>query len=538
MRGSIWQDLWRGKEGMEQTIALRCGEEMISFQALFQEILLAEAGLRRLGVGPGDLVTIFSLSTPEAVAAFYAIDRIGAVSNWLDLKLSPTEVEPYLRQSGSKVVLVLEIAFSKVYENRGKAPAEHFVVLPLDAYLPVPLGEKLRLGSWQAHKGPDCFGWREFLTQPTGAEPETTRWEEPATITYTGGTTGPAKGVMLSRRSFHTSLEQYHQAGGEYGQGGASLELLPIFAAFGLCQCIHVPLCLGMTVILCPLFQPNELGEMLKRYRPEQVSGTTSYWQFLLQDSWAAEADLSFLKIPRCGGDTLTGALEERLNVFLAQRGSTARMVKEYGMSEVAGIVCVSDSSCQVGDVGRPLPGCRILAVDPETGVTCPPEVQGELIIQNPGVMIGYYGAPQADCQVLRPGPDGALWVWTKDLGHTTADGRVVVTGRRKRMISRNGFKIFPSVIEECLLHHHQVAACAVVAGRSKKGEVMPVAYIVAAKGADPVALEQELRAMAKERINAYMLPGSYRFRQDLPLTQRGKLDYRRLEEEEAARQG
>lgn len=82
---------------------------------------------------------------------------------------------------------------------------------------------------------------------------------------------------MLSRRQFRASLEQYTQVGTMYGRGGATLVLLPLFSAFGLCQCVHVPLCLGMTIILYPMFRPEQLGEMLRRYRPEQVSGTTSY---------------------------------------------------------------------------------------------------------------------------------------------------------------------------------------------------------------------------------------------------------------------
>ena len=145
--------------------------------------------------------------------------------------------------------------------------------------------------------------------------------------------------------------------------------------------------------------------------------------------------------------------------------------------------------------------------------------------------MNGYYGQPEADSQVLRPGPDGRRWVWTKDLGCLTEDGRVVVTGRKKRMLSRNGFKIFPLVIEEQLLSHPQVMACAVVGGHNAKGETVPAAHLVAREDADPAALEADLRAMAKRTLNGYMLPGSYHFRQAMPLTPRGKLDYRALEE-------
>lgn len=532
MKHSMYQDLWQGKEALLAQSALRCGDVSLSFGTFFDAIRQAEAGLRSMGVKAGELVTILSLNTPESVIAFYAIDRIGAVANWVDMKLGPTEVEGYLTQSASRVVLVLELAFEKVYQNRGDAPAEHFVVLPLAPYLPPALAEKLRLGRWQDLAGTDCLPWASFLKPPDNQPPEAERWEEAATITYTGGTTGPAKGVVLSRRAFRASLMQYCKGETLYGQGGATLTLLPIFAAFGLCQCIHIPLCLGMTVILTPLFRGEQLGELLLRYHPEQVSGTSAYWQLLLQSPEAAEADLSFLKIPRNGGDALSGEMERRINDFLARRGCAAPLIKEYGMSEVAGIVCLNYGTWRdVGCVGHPLPGCQIIAVDPETGREVPRGEQGELLILSDTVMNGY-SQPQADKQVLKPGPDGQLWVWTKDLGHIRADGGVVVTGRSKRMISRNGFKIFPSVIEDCLLQSELVEACAVVAGRTPAGEVRPVAHIVPKQGVGEDRVKQALVALCKRELNSYILPAAYRFLPELPLTGRGKLDYRALEQD------
>ena len=533
MKHSMYQDLWQGKEALLAQPALRCGDTTLSFDDFFASILQAEAGLRAMGVQPGELVTILSLNTPESVIAFYAIDRIGAVANWVDMKLSPTEVEGYLTQSASRVVLVLELAFEKVYQNRGSAAMEHFVVLPLAPYLAPSLSEKLGLGRWQALAGPDCLPWATLLKPPVHQPPETARWEEAAAITYTGGTTGPAKGVVLSRRAFRASLVQYCKGETLYGQGGATLTLLPIFAAFGLCQCIHVPLCLGMTVILVPLFRGEQLGELLLRYRPEQVSGTSAYWQLLLQSPEAAEADLSFLEVPRNGGDALSAEMERRINEFLSHRSCTAPLIKEYGMSEVAGIVCLNYGTWrEVGCVGHPLPGCRIIAVDPETGRELPSGEQGELLIHSDTVMNGYYAQPQADSQVLKPGPDGQLWVWTKDLGHIRADGGVVVTGRSKRMISRNGFKIFPSVIEDCLLQSELVEACAVVAGVTPAGEIRPVAHIVPKQGAEETQVKQALVALCKQKLNSYILPAAYRFLPELPLTGRGKLDYRALEQE------
>ncbi len=533
MAHTIYGDLWQGNEGQEEAIALRCGDESLTFGAFFDAIRRAEAGLRAMGVRAGELVTIFSLSTPEAIAAFYAIDRIGAVANWVDMKLSPSEVEQYLLDAKSRVVLILELAFTKIYEHRGQAPAEYFISLPLAPYIPSHLAEKLRTGSWRKNQSAQCLSWEDFLQEPTDDKPEGERRNEAAVITYTGGTTGPAKGVTLSRYAFHASLEQYRRGGTEYGRGGANLSLLPPFAAFGLCQCIHVPLCLGMTVILAPLFQPDELGELLVRYRPEQVSGTTSYWQLLLRSRAVETADLSFLKVPRSGGDAISVEMEKRLNHFLAERGCTAKLIKEYGMSEVCGIVCLNYGlSRKEGSVGLPLPGCRIVAVDPETDAVLPPREQGELIICSETVMNGYYGRPEADGEVLKQRSDGSVWVYTKDIGYIESDGSVVITGRKKRLISRNGFKIFPILIEECLMGSSLVETCAVVGAESPQGECLPVAHIVLRQGVKTEGVEHTLRAICREHLNHYMLPAAYCFRAALPLTERGKLDYRTLEEE------
>ena len=116
----IYADLWQANAANLDKPALRCEETVWSFANFFDQILRAEAGLRALGVQAGEFVTILSMNTPETIAAFYAIDRIGAVANWVDMKLSPKEVEGYLTRAGGKVVLALEVAFQKVYENRIK----------------------------------------------------------------------------------------------------------------------------------------------------------------------------------------------------------------------------------------------------------------------------------------------------------------------------------------------------------------------------------------------------------------------------------
>ena len=192
--------------------------------------------------------------------------------------------------------------------------------------------------------------------------------------------------------------------------------------------------------------------------------------------------------------------------------------------------MCVSYGAWEDGDVGRPLPGCHVVAVDPETGALCPPEVQGELLIQSQAVMNGYYRRPEADHQVLKPGPDGTLWVWTKDLGHITADGRVVVTGRKKRMLSRNGFKIFPSVIETAFGGTAGHSLCRGGGARTERARRFPWPMWCLARGPIPGNWSRLSRPGPRKTLNTYLIPAAYHFPAELPLTPRGKLDYRTLE--------
>ena len=286
-----------------------------------------------------------------------------------------------------------------------------------------------------------------------------------------------------------------------------------------------------MTVILSPLFLPHQLGELLVKYRPEQVNATSSYWQLLLRSREAEGADLSFLKVPRNGGDGMAAEMERRLNAFLPERGCSAKLIKEYGMSEAGGIVCLNyGGSDTVGSVGQPLEGVWLCIVDPDTGEVLDEEEQGEILISAPTQMNGYYNRPGGDDAVLKPGPGGFQWVWTKDIGYLDQRGDLFITGRKKRMISRNGFKIFPSLLEECLLQNPDVADCAVVGGEMPNGETRPVAHVVLRQGADRSETEQALRRLCKKTLNFYTVPAAYVFREALPLTERGKVDYRLLE--------
>lgn len=523
MSHTLCGDLFRSPAAPDQP-AILCGQESLSYRDLFTDILCAESGFRALGVGKGDRVAILTLNTPESVIAFYALARIGAVSCWVDMKLAPDEVERTLQ--GFDVVLMLASVLDKVYRNRGTAHIRRFIVLPAGRYLPASLAAKV---DPLRELPPGCTAWDDFLREHAEELPQSGNDADVAAIVYTGGTTGPSKGVMLTGEAFHISLEQYRQTQSLYGAGGKVLNLLPVFSGYGLCQCIHLPLCFGMTLVFAPMFRSGQLRELLLRYRPEQVDATTFYWQRFLDDPETKTGDFSFLRNLRSGGDAMPAELEQRIRTFLSERAIPAAFINEYGMSETCGMVCVPGFATEKpGSIGRPLPGNEMSVADPDTGRELPPGESGEILVRAVTQMRGYEDRPDADAELFRPGPQGKIWLWTRDIGHRDTDGDYFITGRAKRMLSRNGFKIFPSEIESFLLTLPEVAACAVVAGINREGETVPVAYIIPAAGVSPD--EDSLRRACRAGLNLFMIPERFRFCGEFPLTDRGKLDYRELE--------
>ena len=411
-----------------EDIVLRCGDKSLVLCLLFQGILQTEAGLRALGVGPGELVTLFSLNTPEAVMAFYAIDRIGAVANWVDMKVSPAEVEEYLTQAGSQVALVLEVAFSKVYHHRGKAPTQHFVVLPLAPYVAPELEEAPILNTWQQGAGPDCLSWADFLRPPAQVPPGQTggksRWPSPTP----GHHREPAKGVVLSGGPLPGRWSTMPEQRRSMEEGFALVLLRSLCCVWPESMPPH-PALFGDGGDSLSHVRPHDLGEMLRRYRPEQVCGTTAYWQFLLQDAWVAEANLSFLK-----GAPVRGEMYSRQNWNGGSMPSWPRAVPLGSSRSTAcprrGIMCVSYGAWEDGDVGRRCPAAAWWQWTRRLGPSAPRRCRRALIQKSGGdewLLPPARGRPPS-AETWSMAPSG----YGQRTQVTSADGRVVVTGQER----------------------------------------------------------------------------------------------------------
>ena len=271
--------------------------------------------------------------------------------------------------------------------------------------------------------------------------------------------------------------------------------------------------------------------------------GVPTHYQQLAADPLLKNKDLSFIRNYAAGGDSLSLGAEQTVNQFLKAHGVEYPLAKGYGMTEVSSAATIAAGNVtKPGSVGIPMVNTLVSAFEPGTEKELPIGQRGELCISGPGMMKGYYNKPDETAMILRTHADGRVWVHTGDLGYLDEDGFVYLDSRIKRLIIRHdGFKVFPSMIENVVSQHPAVHQCSVV-GCADKDHVqgrLPFVYIVlnpAAAGVKKKQIVKELRQMCMEELPEYVQPVAYKFIAEMPMTPVGKFDYRKLEEEITSR--
>ena len=327
-----------------------------------------------------------------------------------------------------------------------------------------------------------------------------------------------------------------------FRRGQKLMNIMPPFIAYGYACGVHLPLVLGLTVIIIPNLDPEKLGALIWKYKPEHMFGVPAHYQQMASSLLLKNKDLSFIRNYAAGGDAITVGAEQSVNDFLAAHGVEYGLAKGYGMTEVSSAAtAASGLANKVGSVGIPLVNTLVSVFEPGTDTELPIGERGELCISGPAIMKGYYGKPAETAALLRHHSDGRVWAHTGDVGYMDEDGFVFLDSRIKRLIIRHdGFKVFPSMIENVISRHPAVHQCSVV-GCTDKDHVqgrLPFVYVVLDPAADHKKRQivRELQQICKEELPEYVQPVGYKFLDELPLTPIGKVDYRKLEEKITSR--
>ncbi|MBA9004571.1 MULTISPECIES: AMP-binding protein [Thermomonospora] len=496
------------------------------------------AGLRSLGVGPGDRVALLLPNCPQQVIAFFGALRLGAIVAQHNPLYTEEEMRHQLADCGARVVVVLDRSYPTLRAVRRTVRLEHVVVTSIVDYLPwyrrlalrLPLASARRERARVTAEVPPDTGvvrFAELLRRPARRvrQAEVDPARHLAVIQYTGGTEGRPKGVMLTHRNLIANACQQHawDVGCRYG-AEVTLAVLPLFHSFGLMSCLISPVMKAGAVVLLPRFNVARTVRVLRRHRPTIFPGVPTLYQELMGTPGVTRRDLASVRIFLSGAS----GIDERTIARFREWGLRG-LIQAYGLTEASPAVSANplDGSARNRTVGLPLPGTEVLVVDSEDPtVVLPPGRPGELVVRGPQVFAGYWNRPEETARVLSPNG----WLRTGDIGVMDPDGWLTIIDRKRDLVKVNGFSVYPSEVEEVLRRHPAVLDCAVLGLPDERRGERVVACVVE-HPAYPFSAE-ELRRHCEKYLSHYKVPARFVPFTELPRSPVGKVRRRVLREE------
>ena len=544
-RLTIYQIVRQTAREHPQQVAYEFMNKETTYAQFMERIDRVAKALVALGIKKGDRVTICMPNSPQALDTFYALNRIGALSNMIHPLSAPAEIAFYLNFSHSKAILTLDQFYPKINEIRDRLenPVKVIIAFVKDE-LPAPINLIYPMTK-SARKVPklpkdgDYIRWRDFLR---GGEkikelpPDSVMTSrEGASILYSGGTTGTTKGILLSSDNFNaTALQTIAASGCKSIVGKKMLSVMPVFHGFGLGIGIHTALVGGGRCILVPQFNLKTYAKLLVKKHPNFIPGVPTLFEALLRTDMLENADLSFLLGVFSGGDSLSVELKKKVDAFLKAHKATIQIREGYGTTECVTASCLTPKDyARSGSIGIPFPDTYYKIVTPGTEDEVDPNIEGEICISGPSVMMCYLDNPEETAQTLRRHADGRVWCHTGDLGTMDADGFVYFRQRIKRMIITSGYNVYPSQLENIIDRHEKVLYSCVIGVKDPYKMQKVKAYVVLRPEFKPSEeIREELMAHCRHNIAKYAVPYEIEFRDELPKTLVGKVAYRVLEEE------
>lgn len=511
----------------------------ISFHELRRRVDSCARAFAGLGVKQGDVVSFLSASVPETIACVYALNKIGAVANTIDPRLDVKTIEKMIVESGSKILFVIDLAFPKVKVMMDKIKQDLIVVQsPYNSLPAIKRVFAMLANRDDIPYSKHVIRWAEFLTKGIGVRYTEAPYVGDAlvAVTYTGGTTGTPKGVMLTNDSMNAVSLNFEHCDAYFEDGDRFLGIIPIFSAYGMVCGTHMPLCMKCCLVPVPKFVPTSIGKLVKTYRPNHIISTPVFIELLINSQEVQGMDLSFLYTLACGGDSMNEALERRLNEFRKEHGMRFPLAQGYGMSELsaAASFCVN-TVYKEGSVGIPSLTVDVGIFDPETGEELDYKQIGEVCVTGASMMKGYFNKPEETAYVMRKHNDGRVWIHSGDLGYMDEDGFLYIKGRIKRMITRfDGHKVFPINLESMITDMADIHNCAVVGTddmEHSQGQY-PMAIVEVIKGVDADAVCKRVYNYCNEHAEERGRPVAVIAVKELPLTPMGKVDNKKLEAE------
>lgn len=508
----------------------------ITYEELLKNIDKITRSLISLGVKKGNIVTLAMANTPEMVYLFYALNRIGAISNVIDPRYSADEMKREINKVNSKYFITLEDCYDTSRRIIEETNVEKTVYLTAIESMPLPIKVVNKLKNKIKSIDNNSISWNDFIKNGKKIDKDINNIYEndmPVTIVHTGGTTGEPKGVVLTNENFVAMANMHMHGGLDYEKDDKFLNILPPFIAYCLCNGINMPLTLGLEVTIIPQWDVPDFPMILDKYKPNHVLAGPILWDYVTKSDIR---DLSYLKTPVSGGDALNEELEKRINDFFKKKNCKSKVAQGYGMTEVSSAAVFSKQEAnKIGSVGIPFIKNNVSIFDPETLLEKNIGEEGEIWISSPTIMKEYYNNNIATEELKITTIDGNNWIRTGDIGKIDLDGNLYIVGRMKRMIVRSGNKIFPANTENIVLKLNEIDNCAIVGIDDDIERKVPVIHIVLKKEIveSKEEIVEKIKKIISDNLPEFNIPVKFVFRESMPLTSINKIDFKKLEQEE-----
>jgi acyl-CoA synthetase (AMP-forming)/AMP-acid ligase II len=498
--------LRRQAEAHADKIAYRDCRRAVNYRELLRRTGNLAGHLQERGVGPGDSVAIFLPNSVEWVESCFATLRAGAVAVPISYEASLPEIAYRLADADCRTIITTDERAETLARALHELPGCRTVIL-------VERGEQ----------HPDGLRFAELADTPaTSAPRDPAEMTTPSFIVYTSGTTGRAKGVILSLHSLLWVTAACWAPIVGVSADDVILSPLPLFHSYALSLSVLTVLAVGATEYICERFSTGEVFDALQGVTYTFVPGVPTMFHYLLQAGTdAPAARFPGLRLCVSAGAimpaTLNRAFEDRFGIAL---------LDGYGITETATMVTMNwpHGTRNPGSCGLPVPGLAVRVVDPLSGRDVAAGDEGELIVRGPNLMAGYHNRPEETAAALRDG-----WYRTGDLARSDANGYLTITGRLKELIIRGGQNIAPAEIEEAASSFETVFDCAAIGVQHDTLGEVPVLFVVARPGCRLDT--EELLAHCRQQLSAYKVPVAVHFVAEIPRTGSGKIMRYRLRE-------
>jgi long-chain acyl-CoA synthetase len=480
--------------------AYKLDDMVVPWAAVDEASARLAALLKSKGIEPGDRVGIMLPNVPYFPIAYYAILRAGGTAVPMNVLLKGREVKFYLENPEAKLLLAWHGFAEEAQKGASEAGAELISVAP---------GE---FEKQLAEHEPD----RDLVDRDDG---------DVAVILYTSGTTGEPKGAELTHSNLLRNAVVSRDTLFDIGENDVVLGALPLFHTFGQTVCMNCSTLGGACLTFIPRFEPGKALEIIERDKVTIFAGVPTMYNAMLNHPSRETVDVSCLRLCVSGGAAMPG---ETMRGF--EKAFGCKILEGYGLSETSPVASFNhpDLERKIGSIGTPIEGVEMKVVDEDDNDVEQGEI-GEIVIRGHNIMKGYFKREEATAEAMKGG-----WFHTGDIAKIDEDGYFFIVDRKKDMIIRGGYNVYPREIEEVLFQHPAVLECAVIGvPHDSLGEEVGAAVVLKPDGDVSV---DDLQAFVKQEVAAYKYPRQIWFADELPKTATGKILKRDIEVPQTAR--